>query len=56
MNDLEQKVFYLWCYEELSVRQIGKELNISKSAAHRIKTAVGNIIKDTLEKSGWDKE
>lgn len=53
MNDLEKKVFYLWCYEEMSIREMGREINISKSTIHRIKANVEKIIRETLIENDW---
>ena len=53
MNNLEKKVFYLWCYDEMSIREISKELQISKSSVHRIKMSVEGKIKEVLYANGW---
>ncbi len=53
MTDLEKNVFILVCYEELSIREISKRLNLSKSNVHRIKQSAFNKLKNTLIEDGW---
>jgi len=55
MTEEERKVFALICYEEMTVRGIAKELNISKSTAERLRQSALKILGKILAEEGWDK-
>ncbi|MBO4535243.1 MAG: sigma-70 family RNA polymerase sigma factor [Clostridia bacterium] len=54
MNEEERKVFALVCYEEMSVRDIAKVLDMSKSQVARIRKSMTDILKAVLIEDGWD--
>ena len=54
MNELERKVFALVCYGEASVRDIAKQLDMSKSQVARIRQSMTVILKEVLVQDGWD--
>ncbi|NCA68353.1 MAG: sigma-70 family RNA polymerase sigma factor [Clostridia bacterium] len=56
MTDNEKRVFLLVCYEDKTVRQIAKILQLSKSNVERLKQSSTAIIKTVLIEDGWDKD
>ena len=54
MTPKERQVFALVCYAEASVREIAKQLGLSKSAAARLRKSMTDKLKQTLTEDGWD--
>ena len=54
MNEEERRVFALVCYEEMSVRDMAKQLDMSKSQVARIRKSMTETLRAVLIEDGWD--
>ena len=55
MTDDERRVFAFVLYDEATVRDVAKELNMSKSQVARVRQSAMQKLEQALREDGWDK-
>lgn len=56
MSEPERMVFSFVCYEDMTIRQIAKELHMPKTNIGKLRQQAMNILTQVLIEDGWDKD
>jgi RNA polymerase sigma-70 factor (ECF subfamily) len=52
-TDLEKKIFALTCYEDKTIRQISKEVDVSRATTYRLQQKIMEVIEKNLAEDEW---